>query len=185
MRFYRTLPGGSTLDVTSFFMNRSLVSRMLMLGLPLLTLVLLLIFLTTSSSIEHIINRAIARNAQLQAQAMSLALEHALAETRNQLLILAAGSMEPQDMARRMEFRAKTDGLLGVNIMVALSNFSQLGQTALEEKIDFIFSGAGLPSAALALSYRMLLFHIVCRMLSRFRGKFLSCCRFRLLPRQP
>ena len=111
MRFYRTLPGGSTLDVTSFFMNRSLVSRMLMLGLPLLTLVLLLIFLTTSSSIEHIINRAIARNAQLQAQAMSLALEHALAETRNQLLILAAGSMEPQDMARRMEFRAKTDGL--------------------------------------------------------------------------
>lgn len=111
MRFYRTLPGGSTLDVTSFFMNRSLVSRMLMLGLPLLTLVLLLIFLTTSSSIEHIINRAIARNAQLQAQAMSLALEHALAETRNQLLILAAGSMEPQDMVRRMEFRARADGL--------------------------------------------------------------------------
>ena len=73
MRFYRTLPGGSTLDVTTFFMNRSLVSRMLILGLPLLTLVLLLIFLATSSSIEHIINRAIARNAQLQAQAMSLA----------------------------------------------------------------------------------------------------------------
>ena len=41
--------------------------------------------------------------------------------------------------------RAKTDGLLGVNIMVALSNFSQLVQTSLEEKIDFIFSGAGLP----------------------------------------
>ena len=111
MRFYRTLPGGSSLDVTSFFMNRSLVSRMLILGLPLLTLVLLLIFLTTSSSIEHIINRAIARNAQLQAQAMSLALEHALAETRNQLLILAAGSMEPQDMIRRMEFRTRADGL--------------------------------------------------------------------------
>ena len=111
MRFYRTLPGGSTLDVTTFFMNRSLVSRMLILGLPLLTLVLLLIFLATSSSIEHIINRAIARNAQLQAQAMSLALEHALAETRNQLLILAAGSMEPQDMIHRMEFRTRTDGL--------------------------------------------------------------------------
>ncbi len=41
--------------------------------------------------------------------------------------------------------RAMTKGLLGVNIMVALSNFSDLVRTALEEKIDFIFSGAGLP----------------------------------------
>ena len=111
MRFYRTLPGGSTLDITSFFMNRSLVSRMLMLGIPLLTVVLLLIFVATGSSIEHIVNRAIARNAQLQAQGMRLALEQALAETRNQLLILAAGSMDPKDMKHRMEFRAKANGL--------------------------------------------------------------------------
>ena len=41
--------------------------------------------------------------------------------------------------------RSKTDGLLGVNIMVALSNFSNLVQASLEEQIDFIFSGAGLP----------------------------------------
>lgn len=111
MRFYRTLPGGSTLDITSFFMNRSLVSRMLILGLPLLTVVLLLIFVATGSSIENIVNRAIARNAQLQAQGMRLALEHALAETRNQLLILAAGSMDPADMKNRLEFRARADGL--------------------------------------------------------------------------
>ena len=111
MRFYRTLPGGSTLDITSFFMNRSLVSRMLILGLPLLTVVLLLIFVATGSSIENIVNRAIARNAQLQAQGMRLALEHALAETRNQLLILAAGSMDPDDMKNRLEFRARADGL--------------------------------------------------------------------------
>ncbi|MFT4300691.1 MAG: sigma 54-interacting transcriptional regulator [Desulfovibrio sp.] len=92
-------------------MNRSLVSRMLMLGIPLLTVVLLLIFVATGSSIEHIVNRAIARNAQLQAQGMRLALEQALAETRNQLLILAAGSMDPRDMTHRMEFRAKANGL--------------------------------------------------------------------------
>jgi nitronate monooxygenase len=41
--------------------------------------------------------------------------------------------------------KAMTSGLLGVNIMVALSNFSDLVRTALEEKVDFIFSGAGLP----------------------------------------
>ena len=111
MRFYRTLPGGSTLDITSFFMNRSLVRRMLILGLPPLGGVLLLIFVATGSSIENIVNRAIARNAQLQAQGMRLALEHALAETRNQLLILAAGSMDPADMKNRLEFRARAGGL--------------------------------------------------------------------------
>jgi NAD(P)H-dependent flavin oxidoreductase YrpB (nitropropane dioxygenase family) len=36
-------------------------------------------------------------------------------------------------------------GLLGVNIMVALSNFAELARTAIEEKIDCIFAGAGLP----------------------------------------
>ncbi len=41
--------------------------------------------------------------------------------------------------------RSKTDGLLGVNIMVALNNYCQLVQTSLQEQIDFIFSGAGLP----------------------------------------
>ena len=42
MRLHRTLPQGSSLEFTAFFMNRSLASRMLMLGLPLLALVLLL-----------------------------------------------------------------------------------------------------------------------------------------------
>lgn len=38
-----------------------------------------------------------------------------------------------------------TKGILGVNIMVAMSNFGDLVRTSLEEKIDIIFSGAGLP----------------------------------------
>lgn len=41
--------------------------------------------------------------------------------------------------------RDLTDGILGVNIMVALSNFAELVNTALEENIDIIFAGAGLP----------------------------------------
>jgi nitronate monooxygenase len=41
--------------------------------------------------------------------------------------------------------RATTGGVLGVNIMVALSNYADLVRTAIEEKIDVIFSGAGLP----------------------------------------
>ncbi len=41
--------------------------------------------------------------------------------------------------------RELTKGILGVNIMVALSNFSDMVKTSIDEGIDIIFSGAGLP----------------------------------------
>lgn len=41
--------------------------------------------------------------------------------------------------------QASPSGVIGVNIMVALSNFEEMVQTAVREKIDIIFSGAGLP----------------------------------------
>src|SRR5690554_1640336 len=41
--------------------------------------------------------------------------------------------------------KEKTTGILGVNIMVALSNYTDLVKVAVEAGIDIIFSGAGLP----------------------------------------
>lgn len=41
--------------------------------------------------------------------------------------------------------RENTYGVIGVNIMVALSNFSDMVLTAIKEKVDVIFAGAGLP----------------------------------------
>ena len=41
--------------------------------------------------------------------------------------------------------RTLTKGILGINIMIALSNFAELAQTAMEAGIDIIFSGAGMP----------------------------------------
>ena len=41
--------------------------------------------------------------------------------------------------------RELTKGVLGVNIMTALSNFSDMARTSIEEGVDIIFSGAGLP----------------------------------------
>jgi len=38
-----------------------------------------------------------------------------------------------------------TQGVVGVNVMVALSNYEDLVRTAVKEKADFIVSGAGLP----------------------------------------
>jgi NAD(P)H-dependent flavin oxidoreductase YrpB (nitropropane dioxygenase family) len=41
--------------------------------------------------------------------------------------------------------REKTSGFIGVNIMVALTNFEDMVRTSIEEKADMIISGAGLP----------------------------------------
>ncbi|MFZ0135233.1 MAG: nitronate monooxygenase family protein [Desulfobacterales bacterium] len=41
--------------------------------------------------------------------------------------------------------RKMTAGVLGVNVMVAMSDFSAMVRTSIEEGIDIIFSGAGLP----------------------------------------
>jgi nitronate monooxygenase len=41
--------------------------------------------------------------------------------------------------------RAETKGLVGVNIMVAADAFLETLRTAVEERIDFLFLGAGLP----------------------------------------
>ncbi|HUT46747.1 MAG TPA: nitronate monooxygenase, partial [Sedimentisphaerales bacterium] len=41
--------------------------------------------------------------------------------------------------------KAGTDGIIGVNIMVALSDFDDLVQCAVDEGADILFMGAGLP----------------------------------------
>jgi nitronate monooxygenase len=41
--------------------------------------------------------------------------------------------------------RELSSGIIGVNIMVALTNFEDMVRTSIEEGIDIIFSGAGLP----------------------------------------
>ena len=41
--------------------------------------------------------------------------------------------------------REKSKGIIGVNIMVALTNFADMVKTSIEEKADVIFAGAGLP----------------------------------------
>ena len=41
--------------------------------------------------------------------------------------------------------KEKTQGIIGVNIMMAMTNFADLVRTSISEKVDVIFSGAGLP----------------------------------------
>lgn len=47
-----------------------------------------------------------------------------------------------QEIRKAREF---TKGILGVNIMVAMSNFAEMVKASIEERVDIIFSGAGLP----------------------------------------
>mgnify|MGYP001286666903 CR=1 FL=1 len=41
--------------------------------------------------------------------------------------------------------REKSKGVIGINVMVAMSNFADMVKTAIAEKADIIFSGGGLP----------------------------------------
>jgi NAD(P)H-dependent flavin oxidoreductase YrpB (nitropropane dioxygenase family) len=41
--------------------------------------------------------------------------------------------------------REKTRGIIGVNVMVAMTNFADMIKTAISEKVDIIIAGAGLP----------------------------------------
>lgn len=55
---------------------------------------------------------------------------------------------ESNRIALRKEIRKarlKTEGIIGANIMMAVSDFDELLTVALEEKIDVVFIGAGLP----------------------------------------
>jgi nitronate monooxygenase len=61
---------------------------------------------------------------------------------------IAKNPVEANLRALRREIRKAremTMGILGVNIMVALTSFKELVMTSIQEGIDVIFSGAGLP----------------------------------------
>ncbi len=56
--------------------------------------------------------------------------------------------LEANTRALRREIRkarSLTAGVIGLNIMVAFTNFGDLIRTAVDEEIDVVFSGAGLP----------------------------------------
>ena len=59
-----------------------------------------------------------------------------------------SASSEINSKALRHEIqkaRSMTGGVIGVNIMVALCDYDTLARTAVDEKVDMIISGAGLP----------------------------------------
>ena len=50
-----------------------------------------------------------------------------------------------QKEIRKAKAKTKTGGFIGVNVMVALSNFDDLVQCAVDEGVNILFLGAGLP----------------------------------------
>ncbi|BAV92470.1 sigma 54-interacting transcriptional regulator [Candidatus Desulfovibrio trichonymphae] len=108
MRIFLPVIAGNSLKTASLFVNRSILSQMLLLGLPLLAFVLLLLFYTNGRIVENIVNHTVARNAQFQTRIMALALEQLLAEARNHLLILAAGALDKQSMVRRLKLQIRS-----------------------------------------------------------------------------
>lgn len=63
---------------------------------------------------------------------------------KNKALSVAQSAIEGLKAEIR-KARAKSDGIIGVNVMVAMTNFADMVRTAIKEGADIIFSGAGLP----------------------------------------
>lgn len=58
--------------------------------------------------------------------------------------IIAGSGMSLQELREEIrKAKERTTGIVGVNIMFAVSNFAQLMKTAIEEKIDLLVAGAG------------------------------------------
>lgn len=58
--------------------------------------------------------------------------------------LIAASGMSEQELKEEIRWaREHTQGIIGINIMFAVSKFSELVNTALEEGIDLIVQGAG------------------------------------------
>ncbi|MDR0239159.1 MAG: nitronate monooxygenase [Deltaproteobacteria bacterium] len=61
---------------------------------------------------------------------------------------IATDPVEANLRALRVEIakaRELTQGIIGVNIMVALTTFAEMVRTSIENRVDLVFSGAGLP----------------------------------------
>lgn len=84
-----------------------LYTRILLICLPILALIMAGVFFGTSRSVESLINASTARNLRIQTHAIGFAIAQSLMETRNQLLVLAAGAMNKADMMQRMQFRSR------------------------------------------------------------------------------
>jgi len=58
--------------------------------------------------------------------------------------IIAGSGLSPDELRQEIRnARALTDGVIGVNIMVAIKAFREMVQTALDEGIDLVIAGAG------------------------------------------
>lgn len=109
MRYSYPPIAGKLSFFTSPLASLSITGRTLAIGIPLLGGLLLSIFWLTGRLSDDMISRAIARNTRLQALAMAHELERIVGETRNQLLVLAAGRMNQEEMIHRLKIRPLTE----------------------------------------------------------------------------
>jgi len=68
---------------------------------------------------------------------------------RGQAYVEASNAGLIEEIRRAREL---SNGVIGVNVMVALTNYDELVRTAVNEKVDYIISGAGLPLGLPALA---------------------------------
>lgn len=107
MRFFDPIFRGVSIEMPPLFNARSIASKSFLLVLPVLSIVLFIVFFITARNVDSVMERAITRNAQFKAGALSAFVENLLRDMRNQLLLLATGPVDPEEMAKTMRARAE------------------------------------------------------------------------------
>lgn len=123
MRLFTNYISGDMLETASFFLNKSLALRMMIIGIPLISLSLLLVFFLTCNEIETIVTNAIARNEQMHAESLAQTFEQLLLEASNHLRVLAAGDSSKKAMLTRLNFR-KQNGMFPYREIAYASSYS-------------------------------------------------------------
>lgn len=121
--------------------NAGLLRRMLILCLPIPLIALALLFTYSHHDVESTLDRAIARNSGIAAQAMGFAFSQILQETRNQIAALSAGSSNLVEFQRRLLRRLQALNQLG-DTRFCEAAFVGLGEKASERYLWINYHGS-------------------------------------------
>lgn len=111
MRFFDHFFRGVSIEMPPMFDTRSIATKTFVLAFPVLSIILSIIFFITARSADSVMERAITQNAQFKASALSTFVEHLLHDMRNQLLMLATGPVDLDEMIKVMRARAEGGSL--------------------------------------------------------------------------
>ncbi len=124
----------------NLFSNTSLNRRLIYFFLPIPVLMLVIVFAATHNSVENTLQDSVAQKTFIQSHAVGYAVSQFLAETRNQIATLAAGSSSLDELRKRLRRRMQALIQLG-DMRFRETAFIGTGREAHERYLWVMYDG--------------------------------------------